>query len=390
MGAAATSTQAETAPTTRATLSIGILAVCGLLVSLLQTMVVPLIPQIPALFSVSPSSATWLLTATLLAGAVSAPVLGRLGDMYGKRRILLFSLVLILVSSIIAATAVQFAVLVLARALQGVSFGVIALGMSLMRDVLPADRVGSGVGLMSSSLGIGGSIGPPLTGIIAQNASWRLLFVAVVVGALVLVGLVLRYVPESRLRTGGRFDTTGAILLSLALVGLLLAVSKGAEWGWANPRTLGLLGAAAVLLAIWGRFELGRANPLVDLRISARPVVLWTNVTTVLLGFSIFAISASPPRCCRRRLPRATAMGSRCSPPACSCFPSAARWWSSRRCPRGCPRRGGRARRSRWGPGCWSPETSGSHYCPDRSGCSSAPRRSGRWALRSPTRPCRC
>lgn len=271
------------------TVAIAVVATCGLLVSLLQTMVVPLIPQFPALLSVSPSSASWLVTVTLVAGAVSAPVLGRLGDMYGKRRMLHVSVCIVLASSVLAAVAPNFAVLLVARALQGVSFGVIALGMSLMRDVLPPARVAAGVGLMSSSLGIGGAAGPPLTGLIAQYASWRMLFVLVAAGALVLALLVPRLVPESRVRTGGRFDTIGAIVLGVALVFLLLGISKGSEWGWASPTTLGSIGSAVALLVFWGWFELGRRSPLVDLRVSARPAVLWTNIATVLLGFSIFA-----------------------------------------------------------------------------------------------------
>lgn len=271
------------------TVAIAVVATCGLLVSLLQTMVVPLIPQFPALLSVSSSSASWLVTVTLVAGAVSAPVLGRLGDMYGKRRMLHVSVGIVLASSVLAAVAPNFEVLLVARALQGVSFGVIALGMSLMRDVLPPARVASGVGLMSSSLGVGGAAGPPLTGLIAQYASWRMLFVLVAAGALVLALLVPRLVPESRVRTGGRFDTVGAVVLGVALVCLLLGISKGSEWGWASPATLGSIGSAVVLLVFWGWFELGRRSPLVDLRVSARPAVLWTNVATVLLGFSIFA-----------------------------------------------------------------------------------------------------
>ena len=138
--AATTRPALPTSDTRRATGAIVALGCSGLLVSLLQTAVVPLIPQFPALMSVSSSSAAWLLTATLVAGAVSAPVLGRLGDTYGKRRMLLVSLGVILVSSVLAAVAPNFAVLLVARAMQGVGFGVIALGMSLMRDVLPRPR----------------------------------------------------------------------------------------------------------------------------------------------------------------------------------------------------------------------------------------------------------
>jgi predicted MFS family arabinose efflux permease len=279
-----------------ATGAIVALGLSGLLVSLLQTAVVPLMPQFPALLSVSPSSAAWLLTATLVAGAVSAPVLGRLGDMYGKRRMLVLSLGIILVSAVLAAVAPNFAVLVVARAMQGVGFGVIALGMSLMRDVLPPAKVAGGVGLMSSSLGVGGAIGPPVTGILAQHGGWRLLFVAVALGALALLVVVTRMVPESRLRSGGRFDIIGAIGVTAGLVCLLLGISKGSEWGWTSPIVLGLLAAAAAVLMLWGRYELRCSSPLVDLRVAARPAVLRTNLASVLLGFSIFATSALATR----------------------------------------------------------------------------------------------
>ena len=273
-------------------LAITVLGSCGLLVALLQTMMVPLVPQMPTLMGVSPASASWLITATLVSGAVAAPVLGRLGDMFGKRRMLLVSVWLILGASVLAVFAPNFAVLVVARAVQGVSFGVIALGMSLMRDVLPPAKVGSGVGLMSSSLGVGGAAGPPLTGLIAEQASWRWLFVAVAAGAVAMLLLVPRFVEESRVRTGGRFDALGAVGLGVVLVCLLLAVSKGTAWGWGSPLTLGLLAVVVVLGPLWGRHQLRRRSPLVDLRVTARPAVLWTNVATLLLGFAIFATFA--------------------------------------------------------------------------------------------------
>jgi MFS family permease len=273
----------------RAGLVIGVLASCGLSVALMQTLVVPLIPVFPRLLSASPSTVSWLVTATLVAGAVCAPVLGRLGDMYGKRRMLLVSLVLVTVGSALGAAAPGIEVLILARVLQGASLGVVPLGLSIMRDELPVDRVGSGIALMSSSLGIGGAIGLPITGLVAQHASWRWLFAGAAVLGVAQLLLVRLLVRESASRPGGRFDLAGAVGLSTALVCLLLAISKGTEWGWASGRVLGLLVAAVALFAVWGRFELRTPAPLVDLRVCARPAVLRTNVASILIGFAMFA-----------------------------------------------------------------------------------------------------
>jgi predicted MFS family arabinose efflux permease len=277
------------APSPRPAVVIGVLASCGLAVSLMQTLVVPLLPQFPRLLQASTATVAWLVTATLVAGAVCAPVLGRLGDMYGKRRMLLVALGLVTVGSALGAVAPNVGVLIAARVLQGASLGVVPLGISIMRDVLPPGKVGSGIALMSSSLGIGGAIGLPVTGLVAQQASWRWLFAgASVVGAVQFL-LVRRIVRESPVRSGGRFDLLGALGLGAALVCLLLAVSKGTEWGWGSTRVGGLLVAAVVLFATWSRWELRTRSPLVDLRVSARPAVLWTNIASVLIGFGMFA-----------------------------------------------------------------------------------------------------
>ena len=268
---------------------IGALASCGLTVSLMQTLVVPLLPQFPRLLDASTAAVAWLVTATLVAGAVCAPLLGRLGDMYGKRRMLLLALGLITVGSALGAVAPGIELLIAARVLQGAALGVIPLGISVMRDVLPAERVGSGIALMSSSLGIGGAIGLPLTGLVAEQASWRWLFAGAAVLCALQMLVVLRIVAESPIRSGGRFDVPGALGLGSALVCLLLAISRGTDWGWSSARVLGLLVAAGLLFGVWGRHQLSTETPLVDLRVSARPAVLWTNVASVLIGFAMFA-----------------------------------------------------------------------------------------------------
>ena len=255
----------------------------------MQTLVVPLLPRFPQLLGSSTATVGWLVTATLVAGAVCAPVLGRLGDMYGKRRMLLVALGLVVAGSALGAAAPDVGTLILARMLQGASLGVVPLGISIMRDELPPNRVGGGVALMSSSLGIGGAIGLPLTGLVAEHASWRWLFAgAAVVGAGQLIA-VRRLVDESHQRPGGRFDLPGAVGLSIALVALLLAISKGNEWGWGSPAVIGSLVVAVLVFTVWGRIELRAPAPLVDLRVTARPAVLLTNVASALTGFAMFA-----------------------------------------------------------------------------------------------------
>ncbi|MGK3201567.1 MFS transporter [Amycolatopsis sp. MEPSY49] len=291
----------------RANLVVGVLALAGITVSLMQTLVIPLIPALPGLLHASAADATWAITATLLAGAVATPTMGRLGDMYGKRRMLLVSLGALVAGSAIGALSDTLVPMVIGRTLQGLAAGVIPLGISIMRDELPAERLGSATALMSASLGVGGALGLPAAALLAENADWHVLFWTAAGLGLVVTALVVALVPESPVRTGGRFDVLGAAGLSVALVCLLLAISKGADWGWGSAATLGLFGAAVVVLLLWGRWELRTPRPLVDLRTSARRQVLLTNIASAVFGFAMFAMSLVLPQLLQ--LPAATGYG---------------------------------------------------------------------------------
>jgi len=291
----------------RANLVVAVLALAGITVSLMQTLVIPLIPALPGLLHASAADATWAITATLLAGAVATPTMGRLGDMYGKRRMLLISLSALVAGSTIGALSDSLVPMVAGRTLQGLAAGVIPLGISIMRDELPAERLGSATALMSASLGVGGALGLPAAALLAENADWHALFWTAAGLGLVVTVLVVALVPESPVRTGGRFDVLGAAGLSIALVCLLLAISKGADWGWGSAATLGLFAAAAVVLLLWGRWELRSPRPLVDLRTSARRQVLLTNIASAVFGFAMFAMSLVLPQLLQ--LPAATGYG---------------------------------------------------------------------------------
>jgi MFS family permease len=284
-----------------------VLAFAGIVVSVMQSLVVPLIPKLPALLHTSASDASWVITATLLAGAVATPVLGRLGDMVGKRRMLLVSLIVLVTGSVICGLSSSLVPTIVGRTLQGLSVGVIPLGISIMRDELPPERLGSAMALMSSSLGVGGALGLPGAAVIAQHADWHMLFwTSAGLGAVVIV-LVLALVPESQVRAGGRFDLVGAIALSAGLLCLLLAISKGADWGWSSGLTTGLFAAAVVILLLWGWWELRTEKPLVDLRTTAHRQVLLTNLASVVIGFAMFAMSLALTQLLQ--MPKATGYG---------------------------------------------------------------------------------
>ncbi|MEU6141953.1 MFS transporter [Streptomyces sp. NPDC047081] len=275
---------------------VAVLALAGIVVSLMQTLVIPIVPELPTLLHASASNTAWAVTATLLAAAVATPVVGRLGDMIGKRRMLLVSIVLLVSGSVVCALADSLVPMIIGRTLQGLAAAVVPLGISIMRDALPAERLAQSTALMSASLGVGGALGLPAAAFIADKWDWHILFWTSAALGAVAFALVLMIVPESKVRTGGRFDLAGALGLSAGLVSLLLAVSKGGDWGWTSGATLGLGAAAVVILLGWGFWELKARQPLVDLRTTAKPQVLFTNLASVALGFSMFAMSLVLPQ----------------------------------------------------------------------------------------------
>lgn len=265
------------------------LSLCGTAVALQQTLVVPLLPELPTLLDTSADNASWLVTATLLAGTVATPVVTRLADMFGKRRLMLIALAVTLAGSLVGGVSDALLPLVCARAMQGVGMTLLPVGIAMLRDVLPAHQVPVGVALMSATLAIGAGAGLPLAGIMVQTVDWHAIFWLTAVATALLLGAVRLIVPESPVRPRRMFDYRGALLLSVALVAGLLALSKGGNWGWTSPLTLGLAGTTLLLLLVWVPLELRFPHPLIDLRLAARPAVLLVNTAAVLVGIGMFA-----------------------------------------------------------------------------------------------------
>ncbi|MGK3954065.1 MFS transporter [Microbacterium sp. I2] len=286
---------------------VAVLAIAGLCSSFMFTLMVPIQSKLPELLDASREDTAWVVTSTLLAAAVITPISGRLGDMYGKRRILLVLVAVMVVGSVIAAFSPGIIGIIVGRTLQGAIVGVVPLGISILRDVLHESHVDSAIAFMSATLGVGGALGLPISAVVTERADWHMIFWLSAGLGVVVFGLVLWIVPVSVLRTAGRFDFVGAGGLAVGLVGILLAISRGNEWGWTSPAVLvSGLGGLAVLL-LWGWFELRIAEPLLDLRVAARPAVLLTNIASVAMGFSLFASNVVYPQ--MLELPVATGAG---------------------------------------------------------------------------------
>ncbi len=279
---------AHTSPR-RATLELVVVGLGALVVSLAQSVLVPVLSILPAKLNTSAGNVSWLLTSTLLVAAVSVPIMGRLGDMYGKRLMLLVAVGALTVGSLITALTDDIAWLIVGRAIQGASAAAIPLGISLLAALMPRERVASSIALISAMLGVGGSLGLPLAGFVAEHADFHALFwITTAAGLVAFVG-ILTIVPESAGRSGGRVDLVGSALLAAGLVCLMLPLAQSSAWGWGDPRVWVLLVAAAILLVVFGWSQLRIRDPLVDLQALRRKPIVVTNIVSILFGFALFA-----------------------------------------------------------------------------------------------------
>ena len=266
------------------------LAFAGMAVAVQQTLVLPLLPQLMIRFDAPITDVTWVFTASLLAGAVATPLLTRFGDMYGKKRMILLALGLLLAGSVVCAVSGSLVTLIAGRALQGVSSSMIPLAIGMIRDTFPREKVTTAIGVVSATMGAGGSAGMIVTGLIADRTdSYRPVFWIAAAMAAAGLALVAAAARDVGVRAGGRPDYPGAVLLACWLVCLLLGISQGNTWGWASGGVLGLFGAAAVLCAAWVAVELRVRAPLVRLNLLVGARSLSANVVSALLGFSMFA-----------------------------------------------------------------------------------------------------
>lgn len=287
-------TQPAPAPGSRRSVPQGLvvltLSITASTASIQQSAVIPLLPRLEQSLNASVSAVSWALTVSLLCGAVATPLFSRFGDMYGRRRMLLLTLALLVGGSVVGALSTSITTLMIARVLQGVSAATVPLSIGAVRDLLPPEKMATGIGVLSATMGIGVGLGMIISGFIAEYTSgYRIVFwliTGLAAAATVLTALVVRDVAPP---AGGRPDVPGAVVFTGALVCLLLAITEGRSWGWTSASIVGLLVAAVALFAIWVAIERRATDPLVDIAMLTHPGTIGASLASFLLGFALYA-----------------------------------------------------------------------------------------------------
>lgn len=283
------SKQPTSPPLQRIGPAFAVLGLACLFYSLMQSNVPPVLRQIEVQLDTSPAAAAWIVTSFMLTSVVAIPVLGRLGDMFGKRRLMLVCLVLILTGLVVSSVSSSIEGVIAGRVVQGLGGAVFPLSFGLARDAFPRERVAGAVAMLAGTVGVGGGLGVVISGVIVDHLSVRWLFIVPAIGIAITLAGAIDVLPESAVRARGRVDTIGALLIASGLLALLLGITQGPGWGWSSARVLGLFAAATVLLVAWVAFEQRVTDPLVDMRMMRERPIWTANLAAFMFGYGMYS-----------------------------------------------------------------------------------------------------
>ena len=288
-------------------LILAVLLLAGLAYAVLSSAVIPALPTIQHDLHTTETGVTWLLTGFLLSASVGTAIIGRLGDMYGKERLLLWTLLVLALGTLIAAVANTLEVLIVGRVIQGVAGGIFPLAFSIIRDEFPPDQVAGSIGLISSILGIGGGVGLVLGALIVEHLSWHWLFWFPLIVTVLAAVCTWRFIPESPVRSPGHVNWLAAALMTVGISCVLIAISETSVWGWGGTKTIGLFLAGVAVCAAWIAVEVHSREPLVDMTLMRLRGVWTTNLAAFLLGAGMYASFLIIPQFAQ--LPKSTGFG---------------------------------------------------------------------------------
>lgn len=270
-------------------LTLAILLVSGAAYATLSSVVIPALSAIQKDLHTTENSVAWLLTGYLLATSVATSIIGRLGDMYGKERMLLCTLVLLGAGALLSAVSHSIGLVIVGRVIQGTGGGVFPLSYGIVRDEFPREKVAGSIGMISAVLGVGGGAGIALSGLILEHFGWQWLFWFPLILIVLAAICAWRFIPESPVRMPGHVNWLAATLMTLGMSAALLAISETTSWGWLSARTLGLFAIGIVICIGWVLAETRSAEPLIDMTMMRIRGVWTTNLVAFMLGGGMYA-----------------------------------------------------------------------------------------------------
>jgi len=271
--------------------TLAVLLLAGLAYAVSQTAVIPALPHIQRDLGTTESGVTWTMSGFFVAAAITTGIFGRLGDMHGKKTVLMVVLSIFAAGSLLSALSSSIGMLVAGRVIMGAGGAVFPLAFAIARDEMPRERIPTAMGLLSAVIGVGAGLGLLAGGAISDHSDYSLIFWLVCGLAAIALTSTALFVPASPLRAPAPLDLTGAALLSVGLAGPLVAISEAGTWGWGSARTLGVTALGVAVLGLFARYERGHHAPLVHMPTFVRRQILTTNATTLLAGFGLFGSS---------------------------------------------------------------------------------------------------
>jgi EmrB/QacA subfamily drug resistance transporter len=274
---------------THPNVTLAVLALAGLAYAMLSSAVVPALPTLQHELHTTETGVTWLLTGYLLAASVGTSIIGRLGDMYGKERLLLWTLVILVGGTLLSAVSSSLGPMIVGRFIQGAAGGIFPLAFGIVRDEFPREKVAGSIGLLSAILGVGAGVGIVLSGVIIEHLNYHWLFWIPLVATLIAAVATWRFIPESPIRVPGRINWLAAILMTIGISSVLLAISQTTSWGWVSSKTFGLILFGIAFSVAWVAVEVRSENPLIDMTMMRVRGVWTANLAAFLLGAGMYA-----------------------------------------------------------------------------------------------------
>ncbi|MGZ4949298.1 MAG: MFS transporter, partial [Halobacteriota archaeon] len=273
------------------------------LVILTAGVVSPLLPTLQAEFGATATWTAWALTIYVAVGIVVSPIIGKLGDMYGKKKFWVIGTGIFAISVALTGFAWSLPSFIIFRAFSGFGLATFPLSYGVIRDEFPANRVAPSLGVLTAALGAGAASGVLMAGVLTQAFGWRWNFFTVAPIALIIALFGAYKLVESPVRAPGRLDLAGATALSIALLSFLVAMTQGGIWGWTSAYTLGLLILSLIFALLFVAIELRLVDPMLHLRVFRSRNVFFTLMTAVVAGISTYTMIAVVPYLCRTPAP---------------------------------------------------------------------------------------